>query len=303
MPAGTSQTSEFGTFLRSRRERRRPAEVGLPEGSRRRTPGLRREELATLAGISVDYLVRLEQGRELHPSGSVLSALSDALGLSDAERKHFFTLSMSGAQPELCPSAPVRSPLGPRTHALLERLDPTPAFVLEANTDVIAWNRSYDRFIRPTGLLDADRPNLLRYTFLEPYARSFYRDWQAIAREQVSNLRAATGEQPDDGSVAAIVGELSVKSPEFARLWARYDVGGKCPGGKQFRHPVVGELDLELEVLILTDPVLRRLVSYFPADEASERALSRAVADPDAIEGRDGREGQAERLRLVDEIA
>lgn len=288
----------LGAFLRSRRERLSPAAVGLPGGGRRRTPGLRREEVATLAGISVDYLVRLEQGRETRPSQPVLTSLADALRLNDDERGHLKQLAGLTAHPELCPSwhpPPEPHPLDRSTHALLDRLEPTPAFVLAHTSEVLAWNHAYEQLMGPTGLLDAGSPNLLQYTFLNPASRSLYREWEEIAREQVANLRALMPQICGDEDVARLVGDLSVRSADFVRLWATLDVKEKRQGIKRLVHPVVGDLALDHQVLVLPEPGHRRLVVYLPADDASARALDQLTTATDA-----GGEGES-RLRLVGE--
>jgi transcriptional regulator with XRE-family HTH domain len=174
-------------FLRARREQLKPGDVGLPDNGRRRTPGLRREEVATLAGVSIDYLVRLEQGRDTRPSPSVIAALADALRLDDEQRRQLYTLAVVSQSAELCPAArPLARAVSPTVTALLERLDPTPAFVVGPSNDVLAWNAAWEKLVRPLGMLDGELPNLARYVFLHPSARGVYRDWEAAADEQVS---------------------------------------------------------------------------------------------------------------------
>jgi transcriptional regulator with XRE-family HTH domain len=275
-PANTDPT-ELGKFLRARRERVQPGDVGLPAGGRRRTPGLRREELALLAGISVDYLVRLEQGRDLSPSLSVLGSLSDVLGLGDDERLHLTKLAHRN-RGEMCPTASgVDEPLSPTVHAMVEHLHPMPAFVLSGTGDLLTWNDAYARLMAPTGMLDGEPPNVLRFTFLDHRARSVFREWEGLATEQVSNLRAAavrcTGDQ-----CQVLVGELSVRSADFARLWARHDVGEKRSGTKHLAHPAVGPLSVDFEALTIAGEAERRLVTYVPADEVSAARLAALVA-------------------------
>jgi transcriptional regulator with XRE-family HTH domain len=268
----------LGSFLRSRRERVSPATVGLPAGGRRRTPGLRREEVASLAGISVDYLVRLEQDRESHPSAAVIAALGDALGLSPDELRHAAKLAAASSCSELCPTTPPSSHLQPSTLELLDRLDPTPAFVVDHVTNVLAWNQAFDRLMRPTAFLDRDPPNLLRYLFLEPASRQLYQDWHATARAQVSNLRAASTLPHQYDDVTAIVAELCASSEEFAQLWATHDVGEQRRGTTSLVHPEFGLLDLDFDVLIVNDPSEHRLVTYLASDQASAGALEHAVS-------------------------
>jgi transcriptional regulator with XRE-family HTH domain len=270
---------DFGTFLRARRERVTPAQVGLPPGGRRRTPGLRREELAMLAGISVDYLVRLEQSRETNPSLDVVRSLATALGLNEDEGKHMWSLVARAESPEACPFMSIEdTTVEPSTQALLDNMGGMPAFVIDPLTDVLAWNAPYERLMGPTGLLDTRPPNLVRYTFTDPRARTLYRDWEAIAREQAGNLRRFVSDAAGDAAGRALAGELTAASADFARLWADYDVGEKRRGVKQLDHPVGGRLDLEFTALGLPERGFRRLVTYLPADEASAAVLDRLVA-------------------------
>jgi transcriptional regulator with XRE-family HTH domain len=278
-----TERHDFAAFLRARRERVTPAEVGLPSGGRRRTPGLRREELAMLAGISVDYLVRLEQGRETSPSVGVVRSLASVLGLDGDETKHIWSLVARNEDPGMCPLAALADePVDATTRALLDRMGATPAFVLGELTEVMAWNDAYERVMAATGVLDERPPNLVRYTFTDPRARRLYRDWDDIAREQVGNLRRFVSDLPDAlaGRGRELVADLSARSPEFAALWGAFDVGEKRRGVKHLDHPVAGPLDLEFTALGLPDGIYRRLVAYVPADEASAAALDRLVAAP-----------------------
>ena len=182
--------NELGAFLRTRREAIAPAEVGLPSGARRRTPGLRRAELATLAGISVEYLARLEQGRDRQPSAQVLAALADALRLSFDERVHLrHAAKATGGDPlRLCPAAqPPAYSVRPTVQALLDRLEPAPAILLNRLSDVLAFTTGYERLAGPVGLLDAPRPSLVRFVFTDARARAAYPEWDRIADEQVAS--------------------------------------------------------------------------------------------------------------------
>ena len=163
---------DLGGFLRGRREATSPADVGLPVGSRRRTPGLRRAELATLAGISVDYLTRIEQGRDTRPSAQILAALAHAMRLTEDDMQHLRTLAAISSTPELCPRGrPLAQLVRPTTVTMLEALEPNPAFVLNRLADVLAWNAAYWRVAGALGILDGQRPNIVRYTFADPRAR------------------------------------------------------------------------------------------------------------------------------------
>jgi MmyB-like transcription regulator ligand binding domain len=207
---------------------------------------------------------------------AVLVALSDALRLSPDERRHAAELAASAKCAEFCPKAG-SSRVHSTTRQLLDRLDPTPAFIVDHVTDVLAWNSAFDRLMRTTPLLDAETPNLLRFTFLQPASRRLYRDWSATAHAQVGALRAASSRPQQRDEITAIADELRERSEEFARLWATHDVGEQRRGILELLHPVVGPVDVEFEVLIVSDPSEHRLVIYLPADEASAIALDRAV--------------------------
>jgi transcriptional regulator with XRE-family HTH domain len=262
--------TEFALFLRSRRERLSPQDSGLPPSTtRRRTPGLRREEVAQLAGVSVDYYVRLEQGRKLRPSPAVLQALARALHLDPDEFRHMVTLLDQG--PAAAPRAPER--VRPGVRRLLERLDPTPAFVLGRRMDVLAWNTMAAALLGDFGSLPAARRNMIWLLFLHPPTRSRYVNWADNARESIAHLRAAYGRHPDDPAMIELVDELSAKSVEFRELWARRDVREKGYGRKVVDHPDVGRLELEYETLRLPDSD-QMLVSFTaPADSPSQAAL------------------------------
>src|SRR5690242_16983407 len=177
-----AERTELAEFLRARRNRLTPADVGLPDNGRRRTPGLRREEVATLAGVSIDYLVRLEQGRDTRPSASVIAALADALRLDDEQRRQLYTLATISQSAELCPAArPLTREVAPTVTALLKGLDPTPAFVVGPSNDVLGWNDAWAHLVGPLGMLDDASPNLARHVFLHPLARTVYADWTNAA--------------------------------------------------------------------------------------------------------------------------
>ena len=224
-------------FLRARREQLQPGDVGLPDSGRRRTPGLRREEVATLAGVSIDYLVRLEQGRDTRPSPSVIAALADALRLDDEQRRQLYTLAMISQSAELCPAArPLARAVAPTVVALLEGLGTTPAFVVGPASDVLAWNDAWEWLVRPLGMLEGEVPNLARHVFLHPSARTVYPDWVAAADEQVSRLRAATTRWGDDHDFAALIDELRT-APDFIERWSTFRNDGEAPWHDAHRAP------------------------------------------------------------------
>jgi transcriptional regulator with XRE-family HTH domain len=264
-------------FLRSRREQLQPSDVGLRDNGRRRTPGLRREEVATLAGVSIDYLVRLEQGRDTHPSPGVIAALADALRLDDGARRELHMLAMVSQASELCPAArPLARAVAPTVVALLERLGQTPAFVVGPTNDVLAWNDSWQRLVRPLGMLDGAVPNLARHVFLHPAARRVYPDWIAAADEQVSRLRAATARWGDDHDFAVLMDELRT-SPEFNERWSLFAATEERRGMTRIVHPDSGRLRFNYEVLRLADDVdEQRLITWLPADDSTAAAFAGA---------------------------
>jgi transcriptional regulator with XRE-family HTH domain len=267
-----SDRSELAAFLRAKREQISPADVGLPNSGRRRTPGLRREEVATLAGVSIDYLVRLEQGRDVHPSAEVLRALGEALRLNRDEMNHLTKLGMINANRAMCPSAqPMLVEVAPTVRTLLQSIDPMPAFVLGPANDVLAWNPAWEALVRPLGFFDHDRVNLAAFVFAHPDAPRVYPDWDVAADEQASQLRSSAVFWSDDEQFTALVDEL-MTNPEFARRWDAHPVSEKRRGTKRVVHPELGELRLAFEVMVLPDGD-QRLVTWLPADDATAVAL------------------------------
>ncbi|MEU9999317.1 helix-turn-helix domain-containing protein [Streptomyces sp. NPDC050848] len=269
--------NELGAFLRARREALTPAEAGLPAGARRRTPGLRRAELAMLAGISVEYLARLEQGRDRNPSAQVLGALSDALRLPLDARVHMRRLLKSQDHKHLCSVAPtpareVRSTV----RALLDRLGETPAAVTNVLGETVAYSDGYARLAGPVGLLDGDPPSLPRYVFTDPRAREVYPDWDRVADQQVAALYfGITGSDP---SMAELARELTITAgATFSDRLASAGVLPDRSGVERLVHPEAGELRLAYEVLELAETDGQQLVVRLPADEASSAALDRLV--------------------------
>jgi len=258
-----SERTALGEFLRARRARVRPADVGLPEGTgRRRTPGLRREELATIAGMSVDYYARLEQGKETRPSPSVLEALARALTLDEDEHAHLLALADQTAGRVPRRTAPPSRTVRAGIRQLLETVRPCPAYVLGRTNDVLAANPEALRLFPGMADWPLRQRNTMRYLFLHPVARELFANWEAAARSNVARLRAVAAADPDAPDVTALVGELSVKSPDFARLWQRYDVGVRGGEEKTFRHPEVGQLTLSYEVFVPVRTDGQRVVIY-----------------------------------------
>jgi transcriptional regulator with XRE-family HTH domain len=262
-------------YLRTRREQLQPADVGLPDSGRRRTPGLRREEVATLAGISIDYLVRLEQGRDTRPSASVIAALADALRLDDDQHRQLSMLARVSQSAGLCPAAgPLTRVVVPTVTALLERLGTTPAFVVGPANDVLAWNEAWGHLVRPLGMLENAEPNLARYVFLHRDARTVYPDWTAAADDQVGRLCAASVRWSDNERFAKLMDELRT-APEFVERWSKFATTDKRRGTTRILHPGFGRLRINYEVLLLPDDVDElRLITWLPADDSTANALA-----------------------------
>ncbi|MCT2589862.1 helix-turn-helix transcriptional regulator [Streptomyces sp. N2-109] len=274
--------NELGIYLRARREAVTPADVGLPGGPRRRTPGLRRAELATLAGVSVEYLARLEQGRDRHPSSQVLGALAVALHLSAEERFHLrrLTKANGGDDAQLCPSAiePPSQAVRPTVRALLEQLEPTPAVLLNRLSEILAYTSGYERLAGPLGLLDGAPdgrpPSLLRFLFTDDRARRVYPDWERVADDQVAILKSES--LRTDPSVLALDEELGRAAGKLFTDRLSTVTGLPRPtGAERLVHPEVGELRLSYETLELPGDRDQRLLVHLPADDATSAALDR----------------------------
>ncbi|MCS7480275.1 helix-turn-helix transcriptional regulator [Umezawaea endophytica] len=235
--------NHLGEFLRARRTQLTPRSVGLPVDGRRRVPGLRREEVADLAGLSTDYYTRLEQGRERHPSRSVLDALARAL-LFDEEALRYLR-SVADHSPRRRRKHAERPRVDPELLALLELWTSTPAIVLDSLTNVVGANQLGRAVYEGHEHGDC----LARMVFLDEDARSFYGDWTSVAHATVASLRAAGGADPDDPGLIALVGELSLRSDEFRTMWGQARVHVKTRGSTLLRHPLVGDLHLNYESL------------------------------------------------------
>ncbi|GHF18577.1 transcriptional regulator [Streptomyces spiralis] len=260
----------LGQFLRARRELLRPEDAGMPLSGRRRVAGLRREEVAQLAGVSTDYYVRLEQGRERHPSVQVVEALARALGLDAEATAHLHTLALPRSGRRRRPAVR-RDSVTPRLLNMMAAWPQTPAVVLDRCLRVLAANDLGRALFEG----HTYRDDLLRLVFLEPDAHDFYPDWDRVAADTVAGLRAAAGTDYDDRRLVETIGELSLRSEPFRRLWARHDIRRKTQETKRFRHFVVGELTLHYESFTVNSAPGQQLVVY-QADPGSpsEEALS-----------------------------
>jgi transcriptional regulator with XRE-family HTH domain len=280
---GGIRRAELAAFLRGRRARLRPGEVGLPGGGRRRTPGLRRQEVAELAGMSVDYYIRLEQGRGPHPSEQILAALARALMLTRDERDYLFRLA--GVSPP--PAASAARQLDPATRHLLDSLTGTPAYVLDARYDVLAWNQLAIPFIGDMSAVpEADR-NVLRWMFRQPAddPRWSDEDTLAFARSSVADLRAAYGRYPGDRRIGELVTELLGSSAQFAAMWAEQEVVVRRPVRKQVVHPEAGPLEFDCHVLHIPDTGQRLVIYSAEPGSATWAAFRRLGQRAGAPEG------------------
>jgi transcriptional regulator with XRE-family HTH domain len=248
--------SEIREFLTSRRARLKAADVGLPDFGPRRVPGLRREEVAVLAGVSVPYYTRLERGDVAGASDSVLEALARALRLDDAERAHLFDLARA-VQPLAPPPRrrPAKRGIRPSVQQIIDAITGVPAILSNDRQDFLAAN-AFARVLFQDMFDGQERPNSARFVFLDRRARDLYPDWDSVARDVVGALRSAAGRKPDDRALTDLVGELSTRSEEFRQYWARHDVRFHVSGVKRLHHPQVGDMELRyegLEVVFDTD--------------------------------------------------
>ncbi|MGW7410866.1 helix-turn-helix transcriptional regulator [Streptomyces sp. NPDC054863] len=268
---GSDTRHALGGFLRARRGRVTPETVGITGGRRRRVQGLRREELAQLAGISVDYYVRLEQGRATQPSTEVLDALARALGLETAERRHLATLA--GARGGPAPTARI----GPVLRRMMESLDRFPVFATNHRMDVVAWNDLGSELLGGmTGPPPRRDPNNARFVFLDPASRLVHPEWEERAKETVGQLRVAAGRYPHDAELTALIRQLSTESAEFSRIWATGEVLMCTAGRKRLAHPATGPLTLDFETLhVPAEPGETGLVVHvYGAEDGSPEAAA-----------------------------
>jgi transcriptional regulator with XRE-family HTH domain len=259
---------EFADLLRSRRDRLTPADVGLPAGTRRRTAGLRREEVAQLAGVSTTYYTFLEQGRDVRPSRQVLTALAAALRLSSAERAHLFQLA--GATPPAACGAHAETVL-PTVSAMVARLDPWPAYLKGGRWDVLAANRAARALLADFPARASGDRNLLWWMFTDPAARKVYVDWEQEAAAMLARFRAAAARRPGDPDFTGLIDRLHQASPEVRDWWPRHDVLPVASGTKRLHHPALGDVTFEHAVLQVADHPDQTLVCFSGADVPESR--------------------------------
>jgi transcriptional regulator with XRE-family HTH domain len=297
---------EIRDFLSSRRAKLTPAQVGLPDYGIRRVPGLRREEVAVLAGVSVPYYTRLERGDVHGVSESVLEALARALQLDDAERAHLFDLARA-AQPAITPRRrrPAKQRIRPSVQHVLDSITGAAAFVRNDRLDIVAANQ-LGRALYSVMFADAVRPpNSARFIFLDPGAHELYRNWERAADDVVAVLRAAAGRDPYDRDLSDLVGELSTQSEDFRVRWAQHNVREHITGIKYFHHPVVGDIDLTYDRLDLAaDPGLTLFTYTAEPGSRHAEALSllgswaATVDEPDTGEAGDDAKAPSDQRSL-----
>ncbi|QFY13458.1 helix-turn-helix domain-containing protein [Nonomuraea phyllanthi] len=266
---------QLKAFLRAKREALRPADVGMPDAGRRRTPGLRREEVAVLAGVGVSWYTWLEQGRDIKVSGAVLDAVARALMLDEAERTHLYVLAgLNPPEPTGRPGAPVSGHL----RGVLDAWMPNPAHVLDRHYDLVATNEA-SRWVFG---FDDDVRNCMVAFFTHPVYRGRFTSWHEFAPDMVADFRASAARYPDDPAFGRIADELRATSPEFAELWARADVRARSEGIKAITHPDVGDLTFEYSMMRLPDRTDLNVVLHTPrpGTGTKERLESLVVAHP-----------------------
>jgi transcriptional regulator with XRE-family HTH domain len=265
--------NDIAEFLTTRRARITPEQAGLPSYGKRRVPGLRREEVASLAGVSVEYYRRLERGNVSGASALVLEGLARALRLDDAERAHLFDLARAAGPVALQRSRPARQKIRPVVQRILDQIS-APVTVRNARLDYLGAN-ALGRALYAPAFESCEQPvNSARFTFLDPAAVDFYPDWNRVAGELVAHLRSEAGRHPYDRQLSDLVGELSTRSDEFRVRWAVHDVRFHRTGTKRIRHPVVGELDLVYESLDLSaDDGLSIAIFTAELGSATQQAL------------------------------
>ena len=274
--------NDIREFLLTRRARLTPADVGLPDfGGRRRVAGLRREEVALVAGMSVEYYVRLERGNATGVSESVLEGVSRALRLDDAEREHLHDLvraANAGSRPRRRRGVGRSQTVRPGVRLLLDQMADVPALVQNARLDVLAINRLGAAVFSEMVDHGSAPANFARFVFLDPRADAFYLDWEDAAYQTVARLRVEAGRSPTDRALSDLVGELSTRSARFATLWATHDVRDHRTGIKRVQHPVVGDLDLGFEMMDLTSDRGLALIAYTAEPGSGTASALRVLA-------------------------
>ena len=275
--AGRDRRRELGAFLRSRRARLQPAEVGLTDWGVRRVPGLRREEVAQLANVGLTWYTWLEQGRQARPSASVLTAIADALRLDTHEREHLFALARDPEDQARGTEDPAGAvtPAGAGLDNLVRGFEPAPAYAISARFDVLAHNQPARLLFANLGPGPDGPANMLHLGFTDPRWRTLIADWEQEAARHVAMYRAAMTIHLDDPAWTALPARLAQLSPDFARFWASSDVAGAERRLKRFRHPSAGPLTLHSTSLLMADDPMIRIMILHPATASDAAKLER----------------------------
>ena len=279
--ADEGDAQELGRFLAAKRARLSPQDVGIPGGGRRRVPGLRREVVAMLAGVSPAYYTRLEQGDVGRVSDAVVGALAEALHLTPVEVDHFFRLAnpRGEARRDSCSRAPIRSAL----QGLLDAFVDMPALIIGRRSDLLAWNELGSVVFGGLQELPRAERNLARLVFLAPAFQDVFADWDRKAADVVGQLRMEAGFHPSDPHLSALVGELAVRSETFARLWARHEVQERCNGVQVLRHPEAGLLELQVETFRVAGEEDKSLVTYRAVTGSTTQESLRSLQTRDRL--------------------
>lgn len=264
------QRSELANFLRMRRSQLSPTEVGLPRVPRRKTAGLRREEVAQLAGVGVTWYTWLEQGRDIHVSSQVLESLAHTLRLTSAEKAHLFLMA---SQTPPAPPVPQQEHISPFLYRILEQMGTNPAYIMGRRWDILAWNQAASRLITDFATMPAEERNIMRLIFLNKEYRRRSVDWEGVAQRALAQFRASSSWYHDDAQLSALILELQQRSPEFARWWSQHEVQGRQDGRKEFIHPQVGSLVFDHSTFQIEGSPGLKMVVYLPACEETTRRL------------------------------
>ncbi len=262
--------SELANFLRTRRSHLSPAEMGLPRTARRKTAGLRREEVAHLAGVGVTWYTWLEQGRDIHVSSQVLESLARTFRLTPAERAHIFLLAgqASPAHP-----LPPQEHVGPFLSRFLEQMGSNPAYIMGRRWDVLAWNRAACQLFTNFATMPVKERNIVRFIFTDEEYRHRIVDWEGVAQRVLAQFRASSSQYHNDAQFGTLITELQQRSLEFARWWSHYEVQERQYGRKEFVHPQVGSLVLEHSTFQIDGSPGLKMVGYLPACQETARKL------------------------------
>jgi transcriptional regulator with XRE-family HTH domain len=270
--ASKGQRAELANFLRTKRSQLLPVEVGLPRMARRKTAGLRREEVAQLAGVGVTWYTWLEQGRNINVSTQVLDSLAQTFKLTEAEKAHLFLLA--GQTPPL-QAAPQQEQVSPFWHRLLEQMGNNPAYIMSRRWDVLAWNRAACLILGDFGAMAQEERNIMRLVFTNDEFRQRTINWERMARRMVAQFRASSGQYRNDTVFNSLAKDLQQRSTEFALWWSKHEVQERHDGRKEFVHPDVGLLVLDHSTLQMEDAPGLKMVVYLPANEETGRKFER----------------------------